>query len=205
MSFWADRWRFAAAKTWPRLRAAYNSYVANAIVITSAFVVGVLLFGYSYWAANIQAAAATLIALAGIFALSLILIALVFAFDYARAPSAMWLRDQQTIKDLRERLRPRICLSFSESECVKTLREGRVSHSVAGTRFHDTKSGKTHYLIKCSSRGAAPVNVEAYVTSVKHRYSQSLPVVDKIFEPVRLDSQWPLNCCKLISPASLVL
>jgi hypothetical protein len=99
----------------------------------------------------------------------------------------MWLRDQQTIKDLRQRLQPSICLSFSESECVKRLREGRVSHSLGGTRFHDTKLAKTHYMVKCSSASAAAVqSVEAYVTTIKYRHSQGASVIDEIFEPARI-------------------
>jgi hypothetical protein len=161
----------------------------HAIVTISAFAVGVILFGYSYWLANIQATSSTIIALAGLLMLSVLLVASIFAFYYVRAPSAMWLRDQLTIKDLRQRLQPTICLFFSESECVKRLREGRVSHSLGGTRFHDTKSTKTHYLIKSSSTTAAVVqSVEAYVTAVKYRHSHKASAMDKVFEPVRIET-----------------
>jgi hypothetical protein len=42
-------------------------------------------------------------------------------------------------------------------------------------------------MVKCSSRSASAVaGVEAFVTAVKHRHSQSMPGVDKLFEPVRI-------------------
>ena len=141
-TFRADRWRFAREKTGERLMPALKSYAANITLATSALVTGTAVSGISHFLAELEPFVATVLVFTAILVVSFVVTVAILLFNYLVAPAAMCQRDQRTIDQLRQRLRPAISLSFSEDECIRELREGTLSESDGGQQGCSVLAGE---------------------------------------------------------------
>ena len=173
-SFRSERRRYAREATGRWLLPAVRSLGTGTAGVLSALFLGGVAFGAQFFVDESEPTVAALATIILLFLIACLICIATYGYNYLIAPSKIWQKDQDLIKELRERLRPVIILSFEEEECIQTIAEGSVSLSWGGNRYFKTKRQPRHYLVRCFNSSDVSVDdVQIYVTGIKHRPSCS--------------------------------